>query len=101
MNKRAWTKEELDLMKAYYEREGTEICKRLPERTEGAVKRMAQELGLYCRHPNNGWTEEEVAIIKEYYPVEGKKVINRLPGRSVSNIQVMANRLGVHKNKRK
>ena len=88
-----WTEEEINILQAYYSKEGKKVAARLPGRTEAACGLKARELGL--RIAPLPWTEEEDRIFCKYYPIEGTKVRFRLPGRTKFSCTLRANKLGI------
>lgn len=90
---RAWTKEEIEILREYYPIEGRKVASRLGDRTKSAIRTQARRLDL--KAPDLNWTEEENKILREYYPVEGTKVIDRLHGRTIGAIRVQANKIGL------
>jgi hypothetical protein len=94
-----WTKEEDDILRQYFPKEGRQTYLRLKNRSENATYNHANALGLHIE--SHFWSEEEKEIIYKYYPIEGPQIINRLPNRSAHAIKVQASKLGVKTNKNK
>ena len=47
-----WTQQEIDTIKKYYEKEGSDIQKRLPDKPYSAIKRKANSLGIFTKRIN-------------------------------------------------
>ena len=91
---RAWTEEEIEILKKWYPIEGIKVEDRLNGRTKSAIRNQVKELDL--KAPDISWTEEENDILKKYYQTEGTKVENRLKGRTISAIKSQAEKLGLN-----
>lgn len=85
---RAWTEEEIEILKKWYPIEGIKVKDRLKSRTKSAIITQAHKLGL--KDGNKKWAEEEIKILIKYFPIEGMKVVNRLKGRTESAIRSKA-----------
>lgn len=96
---RQWADEELALLHRYY---GTmpvpELQRRyFPERTPGALRRLATGLGLSRADYLKPWTEEEIALLERHFVQGGPSVAAKvLPYRSSTSIRSKARKLGLH-----
>ena len=90
---RAWTEEEIEILKKWYPIEGIKVKGRLNGRTKSAIRNQVRELDL--KAPDISWTEEENAILRQYYPIEGCGVVDRLNGRTKKAIEGQLKRLGL------
>lgn len=88
-----WTEEECEILRKYYEVEGSAVHKRLPGRTAQACAIRSRQLGLW--RGSELWTEEEDDIIREFFVAEGGAVASRLPGRTPQSCRDRASKLGV------
>lgn len=94
----AWTKEEIEIVKKYFPKEGIKVKDRLPNRTVAAIYSEASHLGVAHnkrtrKSSNSAWTAEEDEIIKTHYQEDGlAKCCELLPSRSKQAIIVRANR---------
>jgi len=100
-----WTKEELELLKRYYE---TSTKKKLleifPDRTYYSIEVKAGRIGLTktVNTNENAWTEEELELLRDnFYSKSSDKLSELLPLRNKKSIQTKAERIGLRKKKNK
>ena len=89
-----WTKEEDDILRTHYPKEGVAVCSRIPGRTKEATMSRVSHLGIASRRRR--WTKGEDDILRKYYPIEGTAVYSRLPGRTRHGIQKRVVALSLH-----
>ena len=65
-----WEKEEIEILKKYYPKEGTKISSRLPNRTRLQIKEQAGRLGIKNERIQEPWAKEEDVIVYEFYLAE-------------------------------
>lgn len=87
-----WTESELNILKEWYIKEGSEVVGRLPGKSRHAVRAQAQRLGLTNKAR---WSEEENEIMRTYYPTEGPRTAERLSGRTRESVRIHAQKLGL------
>lgn len=85
-----WQPEEMNILKKYFELEGSAVAKRLPNRSETSCRIKAQELNL-----TRTWSEEDLNILKQYFPTDGANVYKRFNGRSKQACRHMAYKIGL------
>ena len=66
MNENAWTKDELDIVKKYYESDIKLVQKLLPNRSYKAIVTKAKRIGIKSRE---FWSDEEETLMREVYPI--------------------------------
>lgn len=100
---RAWTTEESDLLRLYYQRGDTLTpLQRIMGRTRTAIAHQAKVLGLGGTHKNRAgwrqgpdWTPEEVATLKRLYGTMPTRALAAQMGRELRAIYTRANVLGL------
>lgn len=94
-----WTQEEDDVIRNNYTKAGAKkIMHLLPGRTERAIRKRANDLGL---NAGRSYSVEEDNIIISYYPSIGTEVVSMLPGRTKAGIVKRAQLLGVQRVQKK
>ncbi len=95
-----WTKEEDAILTNYWEMEGEDVIKRLPNRTLCAIYARATLLNV--RYQINYWSTQDDQKLCTSYPIEDKsKIMELFPNRSWASIQNRAAILGVKRVVRK
>ena len=100
-----WTEEEVQILRDNYRIYGTSVRRLLPGRSQTAIMRKANALGLRVDSDSNnrtsydGWTAKELSTLMEFYPVIGKDVQQYLPRRTLAAIYSKVIYLGLKKNR--
>lgn len=87
-----WESWEDTIIRDYYKIEGTDVYKRLNDKTRSQCSTRAKLLGVTRK---TGWSQEEDQILWEYYEKEKDTIWKRLPGRTQGAIDSRASKLGV------
>ena len=99
IRKQVWSEKELEILYKYYPDEGSQIIKRLPNKTVSQIASKAQTLKIKSNSSlcprNNKWSPEEDEIIREFYPYEGKLCASHLDKRGEGAVQQRAALLGI------
>lgn len=97
MNQRNWTEEEINILREYASKcHYTELTKVLPNRTLGAIKGKAKELGLELKFKNRTkWTLSEEQLLKEYAEIYTVSEIASLLERTISSINSKLKNMGI------
>lgn len=90
-----WTKEEIDILKAKYPSQGTEIPELLAQHTQEAIYGKAYKLGIKLLNAPSAWLEEECEILKAKYPTQGTNIPELLTRHSKGSIMKRAQILGI------
>lgn len=95
-SKKAYTAEELSIIKNNYPHNLDLIVELLPNRNRKSIILKAYCMGL-SSGKNELWKPNEDTVIREFYPVKGAKYVadNLLPNRDYKSIQQRAHKLGV------
>ncbi len=92
-----WSNSELDILKNYYPKGGSNLCKVLG-RNWCAIAKRAFDLGLKREVDSCSWTKEEEDIIRNYLLTEKQDVIESyLPNRSWSAILQKGLKMGIYR----
>lgn len=84
MNENAWTKDELDIVKKYYESDIKLVQKLLPNRSYKAIVTKAKRIGIKSRE---FWSDEEETLMREVYPIlPVDEVVKKFPNRTRNSI---------------
>lgn len=79
--RRRWTREENDILRKYYLKEGSKVVARLPGRTPSAVKNQTYAMGLH-RPRGIKWTQDELALLEQHQHLPLNELYKKFPGRS-------------------
>lgn len=105
MERKGWTDEELEIMKAYYPSEGIGVKRMLPGRSDSQIYGVAWHYGIKNEkrkkrngnvYPSRRYTREEIDYIKNHYKEDGVESIAEKLDRTTSAIRSMACKLGVY-----
>lgn len=91
---RFFTEEEDKIIIDNYPTMRRNVCKLLPDRSEGSVMGRARALGFKLGN-QNCWSEEEELILRKNYPIMGDNVKDLLPNRSIRSIRQHAYSLNI------
>ncbi|MEQ4973947.1 hypothetical protein ABN097_06560 [Enterobacter cloacae] len=89
---RAWSEEELVILKQYYPALGVRVAEKLPGRTQNATKLMANSIGIhYSGGKEHGahqriWTDEEWRLLLRYAHLSPSELMKFFPGRTRESI---------------
>lgn len=78
----SWSDEEIDILKKYYPKLGSECKEYLPNRNKKSIVAQARRLNISFCDANKKWTIEEENILKKYYKLEGEKAFDRIKNRT-------------------
>ena len=81
-----WSSEEDAVLQQYYQSEGPDCYKRVPNRSKKATQQRANLLGL-AAEKNPPWCEEEIDILKSHSSLSLEALQTLLPDRSKSAIE--------------
>lgn len=96
-----FTAEEDDIIHKYYPLEGSNVYKRLKNKTDRQVISRAIRLGITAeKFAERYYTLEEEEILRKYYPIEGLDVQKRLVNRTESSIRSKVSEMGLKKENR-
>ena len=91
-----WSREEEEVLKTFYPKEGTACFKRLPGKSKIQCKTKVHKMGLHVEQTKlSNWTRDEDLVLHTYYPAEGSAVCQRLPGRTAEACKSRAKAIGV------
>jgi hypothetical protein len=95
----AWTKEEIEFLKANYLTLGAEACARQLGRTKAAVHGKIRKVGggRPSIGPKVEWTEDELSFLRENYQIMSWEEMAQKLGRTEQAIQVRASMLGMQR----
>jgi hypothetical protein len=86
-----WSSEEDAVLQQYYQSEGPDCYKRVPNRSKKATQQRANLLGL-ATEKNPPWSEEEIDILKSHSSLSLDALQALLPDRSKSAIETQRKR---------
>ena len=91
-----WTTQEIEILKQYYPIEGNDCYKRLPNRTNRAVKIRARLMDL-TKNGQPVWPQEEIDILKNNFGATKEEMQKLLPNRTWEDIREKMGQRGIHK----
>lgn len=86
-----WMQEEVEFLKANYEKLGAKVCTQYLRRTYCAVMGKAYNLGIATS--SKSWTNDEIRFLKANYAKLGRKGCAKVLGRSTSSVKGMSQKL--------
>ena len=96
---KAWTAEEIAILRKYYPINGSRGCVKLLNRTAQAIGSRAKKLGLmsHARHPRKDqWSDGEIERLKKLYTEGGIRACRgQFKFRTEQSIKTMAYELGL------
>lgn len=100
INKNSWTNEEDNILIKYYPKEGIEVKKRLPNRSESSIYTRVYELNIKS---DRFWTPEQIEVLKRLYPKYGRRLAEMyhiFGDKTADAIESKARELGIKTNKK-
>lgn len=74
------------MLQQYYQSEGPDCYKRIPNRSKQATQQRARYLGL-AAEKNPSWSEEEIYLLKSHISLTLERLQTLLPGRTKNAIE--------------
>ncbi len=102
---RRWTKDEVDVLKLYYNTiEDKDLLRLLPDRTLMAIKHLSRKFGLGAKetgfHPGEHWTAaEDNFLIDNFSVLPNEELLEFLDGRTLFAIKARAQKFGLKRDK--
>lgn len=90
-----WTEKELRCLRRYYPVEGQAILRRLPEKSDEAIRDKARELAILSPGHTRArqWDKQEWLLLRQNRQLSPLKLMAIFPDRSLSSIKNALNRL--------
>lgn len=108
MERKGWTQEELDILKAYYPSEGIGVKRLLPGRSDSQIYGVAWHYGVKNekRKKRNGntfptrrYTKEDYEYIRNHYETDGAEAVAKALDRTTNAIKSTASKIGLPEGK--
>lgn len=94
LSRRAWTQQELEILRHLYPRHPERAIKALAPHTPGAVRQQACKLGI--SDSRRGWSPQECSILRREWGDVGKRtLLSKLKGRTWSAVLNKSFELGL------